>query len=866
MAHVNANVINAGFRAYQDNVAGGITSQTAIAAADTNWTQATGAKFHVAMRVTETAGGSANNYNYTLQYSLNGGTWTDISTTSPVQNVTPTNCTTVNGASYGTTALSNGATVLATEYDTSGSSASNISLTSQSYEQTSCLRIDAAQVANNDTIRLRLTNNGIPLNADTTIPTITVSEAPPAPISATATNTLGPVTVSATGNLVLDPINGTATNSLSGMSVSSTGTVVTPDLIESFDSNLTDTSLTLSNDNKTLTNTVDATNHSAFSETSYALGSGGKRYFEVETTEVGSGDSHKLGLAEVGSFTNNLELANFGTGTLAYRGFEGNVNNDNNTTLASYTAWGASFTTYTVMMAVDFDNSLVWFGLNGVWNGDPGAGTGGIDISGSLSGNLHAAMGMYNSTGSAPSITGHFTANDLTYLEPTGFTAWDGTNSSAVSNGTATNTLAGITTSAAGSVVISASATNTLDTLTVSSTGSLVGLDPINGTATNTLEGLSVNSTGLLPLEGLLDSSLEGISVSSIGLLPVKGSVTISLADITVTSEAALVNNGTATNTLEGLTSDAQGSLPIFATSTSTLEGMTSNAFGTSAGGGLLIVTLDGMSVDASGSSSRNATSDITLDALSSSATGTSSITGSLDVSLEGVTSESSSDLIIDGSSGTTLENLSVDSTAAIKLAAQSSVSLEGVSTESSATTVILASSETTLDGLTVTGIGGVSTNPTATVNIILQGVSTDSQASLSISGSLTSELEPLTSSSEAAITIGATVNITLAGMSSASGADLVIDSDVGTSLEPLQTNAEAKLILKASATNTLEAVTVTALGKELLNPIVTPPERNVNAPSTGSRSAGVSVLDRSTTVNNNSGRTATTTSQNRSV
>ncbi|MDH3582143.1 MAG: hypothetical protein OEM91_16155, partial [Hyphomicrobiales bacterium] len=171
MTHTTPNVIMDAFRVYDDDVAGGITSQTALAAVDTNWTQDVDVKFHVALMATETAGGGANNYNYRWQYKLNAGSWTDLTTTSPIQAVVADNCTQADDSGYGTTALTTGATIQATGYDNDGDDTPNISLTSSSFECTTCLTIDSAQVADEDTIQLRMTNAGTALDADTTIPT-----------------------------------------------------------------------------------------------------------------------------------------------------------------------------------------------------------------------------------------------------------------------------------------------------------------------------------------------------------------------------------------------------------------------------------------------------------------------------------------------------------------------------------------------------------------------------------------------------------------------------------------------------------------------------------------------------------------------
>lgn len=183
MTHTAANVINDAFRLYDDDVSGAITAQTALAAVDTNWTQEVDTKFHVAMLATETAGGSANNNNFRLEYNLNSGGWNDVTTTTPIQAVAPTNCTTADAASYGTTALTTGATIQSTEYDTGAGDSAPVTLSNSSFEYTSSLQIDSAQVADTDTLQLRLTDAGTALDADTTIPTITVSESTPTTVT-----------------------------------------------------------------------------------------------------------------------------------------------------------------------------------------------------------------------------------------------------------------------------------------------------------------------------------------------------------------------------------------------------------------------------------------------------------------------------------------------------------------------------------------------------------------------------------------------------------------------------------------------------------------------------------------------------------
>ena len=246
MAHVSANVINDAFRAYDDDVAGGITSQTALFAVDTNWSQDADVKFHVAMLATETAGGSASNYNFSVEYRKNGGTWTDLTTTTtdPIYALVADNCTTTNNASYGTTALTTGATIQATEYCNDAGAVSNVSLSSSSFEKTTCLIIPSAQNANNDTIELRLTNNGTQLDADTTIPTITVVVPVPDALLADdveTTSEVGSPSIGQTHNVLADDVESTSSVSspvisqvhgLLSTSVESTTELTLPTLAE----------------------------------------------------------------------------------------------------------------------------------------------------------------------------------------------------------------------------------------------------------------------------------------------------------------------------------------------------------------------------------------------------------------------------------------------------------------------------------------------------------------------------------------------------------------------------------------------------------------------------------------------------------
>lgn len=174
---IPATLENTAFRGVLDDVVGAITAQTPIAAVDTNWGQARDVPFHVAMVASETSGGTVSNIPLAVQFRINGGAWTDLSTTTPIQATVAVNCTTADATNYGTISLATGATVQRAQYDNNGGTSGTETLSSSSFEYTTCMLIDSGQTSLGDTIELRLTNNGTAFDADTSIPSITVGVA-----------------------------------------------------------------------------------------------------------------------------------------------------------------------------------------------------------------------------------------------------------------------------------------------------------------------------------------------------------------------------------------------------------------------------------------------------------------------------------------------------------------------------------------------------------------------------------------------------------------------------------------------------------------------------------------------------------------
>lgn len=143
----------------------------------------------------------------------------------------------------------------------------------------------------------------------------------------------------------------------------------------------------------------------------------GKQVWAIEVTADGAGATEKC----VGVQPYNSGLTTImGGGSFAV-GYQsaGDVRR-NTSLLQTYTAWGTVGDI--LMIATEYDNQgttqKVWFGLNGTWNGDPGAGTGDVGTW------VADSAANYGFIGCGATDAGDaFKLIDWPYSVPTGFTA-----------------------------------------------------------------------------------------------------------------------------------------------------------------------------------------------------------------------------------------------------------------------------------------------------------------------------------------------------------------------------------------------------------------------------------------------------------
>jgi hypothetical protein len=163
------------FRARKDNATVDVAPEW-IANEDTNFTWQTDSPFRIRFKVQETAGGNPAAATVKLQANLNGGAFFDVTTSSTIVKAVLVSATAEDTA-IATNRLTGTGTYAQGRYSADGSPATNVDIgSSGNSEWEFGVVINSADVANADTISMKVVAlSGTAITA-TTSPTITVSE------------------------------------------------------------------------------------------------------------------------------------------------------------------------------------------------------------------------------------------------------------------------------------------------------------------------------------------------------------------------------------------------------------------------------------------------------------------------------------------------------------------------------------------------------------------------------------------------------------------------------------------------------------------------------------------------------------------
>lgn len=171
------------FRGRNDD--GNETTATWQANQNTNWTNGVDANLRVRFEVQETAGCAKNNVVWQLQYNRNSAGWVTVNGTSSVvrSSASPNLADAANLTDQLTvgTGTFQGATGFDEVNGAAGGSSMDLAASGHA-EAEFCVQILSGDVADADTIQLRITDNGTAFAAYDATPTITVSEAAPSSV------------------------------------------------------------------------------------------------------------------------------------------------------------------------------------------------------------------------------------------------------------------------------------------------------------------------------------------------------------------------------------------------------------------------------------------------------------------------------------------------------------------------------------------------------------------------------------------------------------------------------------------------------------------------------------------------------------
>ena len=162
------------FRGRDDDVGLNVDTWNGGGGPNGDWTQTTGVNFRIRYEIQETAGGASRLNNFSLEYQINGGGgFAAVTTTTPIQITTTDQY--VGGAAT-TQVIGDGSFVDGEGVEAPTLESGNVTINAESTECEFALVIDAAQVADADTIEVRCLADAASLDSYTQSPTITVDE------------------------------------------------------------------------------------------------------------------------------------------------------------------------------------------------------------------------------------------------------------------------------------------------------------------------------------------------------------------------------------------------------------------------------------------------------------------------------------------------------------------------------------------------------------------------------------------------------------------------------------------------------------------------------------------------------------------
>jgi hypothetical protein len=167
--------------------------------------------------------------------------------------------------------------------------------------------------------------------------------------------------------------------------------------------------------------------------------------------------------------------------------------------------------------------------------------------------------------------------------------------------GTANITLAGITSSGAGNVLIQGALSSTLSGITLSSSGNVI----INGALNTTLAAMTLSGTGNTIITGASSVTFAGMTLAAAGKVDIAAALARTFGDLSLSGTGNVIITGALSKTLDGITSSASGNVIVQGAAAITLGSVTLTGAGNVVDfapiTGTANITLGGITLSATG-------------------------------------------------------------------------------------------------------------------------------------------------------------------------------------------------------------------------------------------------------------------------
>jgi len=308
--------------------------------------------------------------------------------------------------------------------------------------------------------------------------------------------------------------------------------------------------------------------------------------------------------------------------------------------------------------------------------------------------------------------------------------------------GTASNTIAAITSSAAGTVAVAGAASPTIAALTSSAAGAVA----VAGAASPTIAALTSSAAGAVAVAGALASTIPNLTISAAGTVsdpPIVGTLAQTIAAVTSSAAGQVVIAGASSSTVSNLTSSAAGTVAVAGTLAQTVAAITSSSAGTVAIAGALASTVANLSASAAGTVAIAGAGTPSVGAVTSTAAGAVAVKGALGSTIDPIT------LSAVGGSGTF--GALAQTIGAVTSAAVGVVAVSGTLGATLAPVTASAAGTVAIQGAGAAALGDITLGAAGVVPIVGAGggavgeITASAAGAVSLIGALAATIDPIT-------------------------------------------------------------------------------------------------------------------------